>query len=231
MESIFFWTDLLKFAIILALLFVLLKAISWVAMKLSKKIRTKQRLEKIFERIFIMYVPVSIMLLLITYVGINFLIHGILVLAIGIIGFNYIRSFINGVHFKNNPLVRQGNYMEFENETGTIERLLPFGVILNGLEGKKFINYSEIEKKGFGMIKDQGDSQRISLKISSEDEAIDVLDLLFENPLVSFYQAPTVRMSPEDNGRMLEISLEKGATIEEIIAFLEYNKVKATHYK
>lgn len=231
MEVLFTWTDLLKFAIALGLLFGLLKVIYWFVMRLSRRVSTKIWWEKNFSRIFVLFIPVSIALLLIVYVGINFLIHGILVVAISLIGFNYIRSFLNGVIFKNNPLVRTGNQMVFENYKGTVERLLPFGVILNGHKGKKYINYTEIEKKGFGIIKDEGETQRRTLTISLDDPKINVLDLLFENPLVSFNQAPSLSQHPENKEHQLQFTLEKGVTIEEIITFLKKHKINATIFK
>ncbi len=231
MESIFTWNDLFKLTVTLILLYVLLKLVVNIFVKLSKKTLTKRNVRNVSEKIFVFYMPIGISMLLIVYVGINLFAHGILILIFGLITFRHIRAYLNGVLFRSNPLVEKGRHLVFENYQGLIERLLPFGVIVSSTRGKRFINYTEIERLGFSIEKMEDEVHQKVLYLTMEETKIKLLDLLFENPLVNLHHSPILKKIPGDNQYKLQFTLEKGATAEEIIAFLNQYQIKATPHK
>ena len=169
MESIFTWNDLFKLTVTLILLYVLLKLVVNIFVKLSKKTLTKRNVRNVSDKIFVFYIPIGISLLLIVYVGINLLAHGILIFIIGLIAFTHIRAYLNGVLFRSNPLVEKGRHLVFENYQGLIERLLPFGVIVSSTRGKRFINYTEIDRHGFSIEKMEDEVHQKVLYLTMEE--------------------------------------------------------------
>lgn len=231
MEAIFTWEDFIKLALALLLLYVALKFATQIFVKLTKKTRTKRWLRRVFDRLFIFYIPVGITLLLIVFVGINILAHGIVILILGLLSFNYIKSYLNGIQFRSNPLVEKGKFLQIEDYSGEIEQLLAFGVILKGLKGKRFVNYSTIEKQGFGIKSTEEGSLRRTLYLNTKEVAINIPDLLFENPLINYNEPPELNKTDAGDRLKLVLTMEKGAKLEHIIEFLEQHKINATIHK
>jgi hypothetical protein len=164
-------------------------------------------------------------------VGINLFAHGILILIFGLITFTNIRAYVNGVLFRSNPLVEKGRHLVFEKCQGFIERMLPFGVIVSGTKGKRFINYTEIERHGFSIEKMEDEAHQKVLFLTLDETKIKLMDLLFENPLVNLHHLPILKKIPGDHQYRLQFTLENGATIEDIIAFLNQHQINATTHK
>lgn len=228
MESVFTWNDLFKLVLLLVGLYGLLNLIARILIMLSKKIRTKRFLRTVSERALIFYIPLGICSLIAVYVGINFLVHGILVLVVGIIFFPQVRAYLNGILFRSNSFVRVGENILFEDYAGTIERFQAFGVILDGLDGKRFINYTHMYRSGFSVKKKHDDLHHQVLHLTLEEKKTDVLDLLFENPLVNLNHLPELKKVSEPNEYKLRFTLEKGATVEELVTFLLQYGINST---
>ena len=225
MDPIFSWNELFKLGLTLIVIYSLLRITAKVLVLISKKIRTKRWIRGVFDKIMVFYFPIGVSLLLTVFAGINFLAHGLLILIIGILAFNHIRAYINGVLFRSNPLITIGKNFVFNDYLGQIERFLPLGVIINGTNGKRFINYSEIQKVGFSVAKMHDDSHRHELYLKIEDDNIDILDLLFQNPLVNLNHKPLLKKTANRNDYCLQFTLEKGATVDQIVAFLNQYQI------
>ena len=129
--------------------------------------------------------------------------------------------------FKINPLVYLGSNISTGNYNGQISKFLHFGFILNESQGDRFINYAFIDKNGFSVSQHDENAMRKILYIEEAQDMTTVLDLLFDNPLVDFSHRPTVKRLPDNSTVQLNLTLEKGAKIEALIAYLNQYKLTA----
>ena len=182
----------------------------------------------IVNRILEIYKPIAVLIILLSFVTINYRVHGILFLLLIVVAFNYIRSYVNGVLFKINPLVSLGSNISTGDYHGQISRFLHFGFILNETEGDRFVNYSFVDKNGFSVSQNDENAMRKTLFIQDTEEISTILDLLFDNPLVDFSQKPYLKKLPASDNLQLNLTLEKGAKIEALVSYLEQNNFKTS---
>lgn len=227
MESIFTWTSFFWLAAVLLFLLFVLKFIGKISQYIFKKKSTKDKLRRIFNTVEVVYKPLAIIIVLLSFLSIDFMMHGILLLAAGIISFTHVKSYVNGVLFKTNKLVEKNAYIITGKFEGEIEELLPFGVIINLTEGKRFINYSFIEKQGFYINQQDEGTLRNTIYLSNSVNPEKVLDLLFENPMVSISNKPQIKEIVGKKMMKLQLTLEKGVQIESLISFLNQHDIES----
>ena len=229
MEFVFTWIDFFKFSIVLIVLFWLLKFMSIIGLRLLKRIHLKRQLKKVSQRVLLIYIPLSVILLFIAFISINYLVHGILLLVLGIIFFHHIKSYFSGILFKINPLTEEGIQLKIGNFRGSIEQLLPFGIILKEHESKRFINYSFIERHGFSIDQRAGDFLHRTLYILDDESESNVLDLMFDNPMINLTNKPSLQAIPNKEYKMLNFTLERGAKLNDFISFLQQYSITVKH--
>ena len=228
MESIFTWNDFLRLLITLFLLYWLLKIIGKIAYKIARKNRLKRIIERVFNQLEIVYIPLSILLIMISFIAINYILHGILFLLVIIISFQHIRRYLDGVFIKISPLVEKGNILKIENFEGEIEQLLPFGMILKVTNGKRFINYTFIGSNGYEVRLKKDDLVYTTLYFPITENSDRILDILFDNPMVNLNQKPTIEIDVQQGVKKLQLTLERGAKINDLLTYLENYKIEIT---
>ncbi|MEM6298881.1 MAG: hypothetical protein AAF740_09365, partial [Bacteroidota bacterium] len=101
---------------------------------------------------------VSAVVLLVILVSMNYIVHGGLLVIVLVFAYPYISSYLSGLSFQLNPLISTGSKIATGGITGEIIRFLPFGAILGGVNGEHYVNYRDIEKQGFEVITNQGNT-------------------------------------------------------------------------
>ena len=225
MENVFTWDNFVKVLIGLFIFYWLLKIITLVLLKLSGKIKTKRKVRRWSSDILLIFKPISVLLLLTVFIGINYVIHGILLLIVGIFCFQYIKSYLNGILFKTNPLIDRGRIIISGEYKGEILELMHLGTVLGVSNGKRFIDYSKIQQQGFSIIKEDEDSLLKTLYLSENVTETQVLDILFDNPQVNFLKPPTVKKSTTTGQHILKFTLERGGNLEDLVDFLVQNNI------
>jgi len=191
-----------------------------------KSVSTKIRYG--LSRTFEVYKPLSVVIALLCFVGINFNMHGIIVLVAIIILFNYIKSYLNGVVFRINPLVEVGAYITAGEFHGQIIKFLFFGVFIREANRNRFINYSFIDQHGFSISQSANTPIRYQINLIDVDNTTKVIDLLFENPIVDFGHQPVIKRIGNENSYELQISLERGGRIDTLMAYLNQHNIKTS---
>jgi hypothetical protein len=225
------WLVFFELIVGLCLLFLVLKGFSKLSMQLFKRHRYKRKFKKWFEIILEFYKPFAILTIVAAFVIINYQIHGVIVLVVGIVLYKHIRNYCNGIFFKINPLVDVGVNLITGNDQGEIEKLMPLGLIMKVERGERFINYTTIEDQGFFVNQKSDGSTRKTLYLIEAESTGTIMDALFENPLIDFSQKPSIWTIPGETNQQLQVSLEKGAKIETIIDYLNQNNIKTSQTK
>ena len=228
MELQITWLDFFKLVLGLILLFFGLKILSKIAFKLFRRNSYKRKFKKWIEIIFELYKPLALLTIVAAFVIINYKVHGVLILAAGIILFQHIKNYCSGILFKINPLIDPGVNLVTGEYQGEIEKLMPFGIIIKVEQGERFINYSTIDKQGFCVNQKVDGSMRKTLYLLEPEKTDEVMDLLFESPLIDFNQNPYVWNIPGEKVQQIQLTLENGAKIESVIDYLNQFNIKSS---
>lgn len=221
------WNGLLKLLIGLIVLFGIIKLIIRLIENSAKKNLAKKRFIFWLRNSLFFYVPVAVIIFILGFISINYITHTILVLISGVFAFPYIRSYLSGIIFKSNPIVNRGAFITSTNLEGEIKRLLVLGMIVNTEQGEQYLNYSHIDDYGFTIKSNKGSNLRQSLYLRSELSKDEILDLLFDNPILNFEEKPSLRSGLEPRLIILKYTLESGATTEDLISFLSDNNIES----
>nr|WP_321226985.1 hypothetical protein [uncultured Psychroserpens sp.] len=228
LETSISWLEFFKIIGILIILYVFISLFRKFVPQIFNRKSMVDKITNIVNRVLEIYKPIAILIILLSFVTINYRVHGILFLLLIIVAFNYIKSYLNGVLFKINPLVYLGSNISTGEFNGRVSKFLHFGFIINETEGDRFVNYTYIDKNGFSVSQHDEKAMRKTLYIHDTEEITTILDLLFDNPLVDFSQKPSLKKLPATNKLQLNITLEKGAKIEALISYLEQYKFNAS---
>ncbi|MGJ8744390.1 hypothetical protein [Polaribacter sp.] len=185
----------------------------------------------VLNKIIEIYKPSAVLFILLSFVSIDYKIHGVLFLLFLVITFSYIKRYLHGVLFKINPLVNIGSNISTGEFKGDISKFLHFGLIINEVEGNRFINYSFIDKNGFSINQNDIASVRRTIYIYEQDKSSPILDLLFENPNIDFKNKPIIKKIPNEKTLQLQVALENGAKMESLLAYLNKNNIKTSSTK
>ncbi|MGB0870209.1 MAG: hypothetical protein ACPGSD_11490 [Flavobacteriales bacterium] len=219
------WVLFFKLFLILLLIYLGIKLAVRINQRLVSSVKKRNTIRIWLRRIKVVYKPIAVILLLISIISINYIAHGLIFLGIGIFGYSYIKNYLSGVLFKINPLTSEGARIMIEDVEGEIQKFLPLGLIIHTSEGERFMHYSEIDKKGFSINRNTEGVQRQSFYMNSDIDVQQVLDALFDSPLVNLNQTPEIRFQKDLNKYRLLLTLEKGVQTNQIIRFLSSRNI------
>ena len=222
-----FFTVIAAFIIFYVFLIIVLRFLPHVFKRNSVIHRVRLVLNKIIE----IYKPSAVLFILLSFVSIDYKIHGVVFLLFLVITYSYIKRYLHGVLFKINPLVNLGSNISTGEFKGDISKFLHFGFIINEVDGNRFINYSFIDKNGFSINQNDIVSVRRTIYIYDQDKSSPILDLLFENPNIDFKNKPIIKKIPNEKTLQLQVALENGAKMESLLAYLNKNNIKTSSTK
>ncbi len=228
METSISWFNFFTLIILLVVIFIFLRILLRFLSQIFKRKSLINRISLVLTQILEIYKPVAILVVLLSFVAINYKVHGILILLFLIVTFSHIKRYLYGVLFKINPLVNIGSNMSTGKFKGDISKFLFFGVVINEAIGNRFINYSYIDENGFSINQNDNASVRRTIYIHEQEKTEPILDLLFENPTIDFNNKPIIKRLPNENILQLQIALESGAKMESLVAFLNQKKIKTS---
>ena len=231
METNISWLDFFKIVVFLIVIYIFLRIVLRVLPQFLKRKSVLNKTNFVINKVVEIYKPIAILLTLLSFVSINYKVHGILFLLFLIITFSHIRRYIYGVLFKINPLVNLGSNLSTGDYKGVISKFLFFGIIINEEDGNRFVNYSYVDEHGFSINQNDNTSVRKTIYIYEQEKASPILDLLFENPIIDFSNKPIIKKVPNERTFQLQIALENGAKMEALISYLNQNNIKATTTK
>ncbi len=226
METTLTWLDVLKLSILLIAGLLVLKTLQIWLPQFFKRKSVFNKISNYLNSTIELYKLIAILVLLIALVGINYKIHGVVLLLGLIITFSYIKSYLHGVIFKLNPLVKKGSKITVGDCEGQLYSFLAFGVILNQRDGNRFMNYSFIEKNGFTITQTDQDAGSHSVYVHDLENPSRLLDVLFDNPMVDFNIKPSItKVIDQTNRHVLRVTLEKGAGMEALRDYLQQHNI------
>lgn len=231
MEANISWFDFFRIIAILIAIYIFLMLVLRFLPQVFKRKSVINKSTLIINKVIEIYKPLAILIVLLSFVSINYKVHGVLFLLFLIITYSHIKRYLYGVLFKINPLVNIGSNISTGEFNGDISKFLFFGLVVNEEVGNRFINYSYIDQHGFSINQNDNVSIRRTIYIYDQDKSTPILDLLFENPNIDFKNKPIIKRVPNEKTLQLQIALETGATMESLIEYLNHHNIKSSATK
>ncbi len=230
MESLliplFGWMDLLFAALLLyavyALLFLLLDRLE----KTKRPEGFRARVHQGIAIALLLYEPLVILILIMIFVFINPLVHGLIALLLIVAGFSRIRDYLSGRIVLFTPLISVGKRMKTENYTGVISRINRIGLYLQTGEGLHFVNYTTLLTHGYSLItgKDIGGYYQLLLSPpeGKEDPLRELADRLTTTPYLDRSFRPELAYAEYGKDRIqARLSVREEKHLTELLALLQ----------
>ena len=228
MDANISWFNFFTIIAIIATTYVFLLVILKFVPHIFKRKSVINKITLVLNKTIEIYKPIAILLIILSFVAVNYKIHGILTILFLIISFSHIKRYLYGVLFKINPLVNIGSNILTGDFKGDIYKFLFFGVIINEETGNRFVSYSYIDENGFSIHPNDNLSIQQTIYIHEQENTSQILDILFENPNIDFNNKPIIKNIPDKKMLQIQIALENGAKIESLITYLNQKKIKTS---
>ena len=221
---IYFFKAILWTLTVLGLLVILKKLVP----KFIKNSKHRKQFTLIFGRFLLIYKILACLVVIGIFVQSNYIVHGGMLLVLIAVSYSFILSFLSGIIFQWTAIVQKGSRLAIGDFQGDVVRFSPFGIILNSHEGERFVNYREIEEKGYTTIYKEDGSIIHSIHIETELSEEKIKDLLFETPIVNYEFPPKLAKMDSENQWKLSFELEDGVKKANIISYLLEHKINTT---
>ncbi|WP_027392453.1 hypothetical protein [Aquimarina latercula] len=220
------WRGLWSLFIFLIITYWAIQLIIYLLKRFAKRNLGNKRFINTIKKVALFYIPAASLILILDFISINYITHTIILVVISLFGYQYIKNYINGIFFRNNPLFREEVFVKIGDIEGEIEKVLPFGITISEEEGEHYINYSYVEKKGFTIKSDKDSSLRKTMYLKTDLAIEQLLDLLFDNPILNYNDPPSVTRDKESEKLKMQYTLEQGSATEDLIAFLKEQNIQ-----
>ncbi len=220
------WNELWSLFILIVACYWALRLIIYLLDRFAKRNIGNKNFIIILKKVVLFYNPVAVLIIILGFISINYITHTIVLVIVSVFGYSYIKNYINGIFFQINPLFREEASVKIGDFRGEIEKVMPFGITISTEDGEHYLNYSYVEKTGFTIQSDKDSVLRKTLYLKSDLTAEQILDLLFDNPILSYSDAPTITQSEESEKLKLQYTLEHGSSTDDLIAFLKDQNIQ-----
>ena len=154
-NSFYSWNELITLAIVLTGGYLVMWLLLVVLRNFGKRNLFKRRAIESLRKGMLIYSTLAVGIILLGFISINYITHGLLLAFIGVFGFRYIRDLISGLFLKINNSIKKGDSIVSGEIQGDVEQMILFGVYINNRFGKSYINYSTLYNQGFTVKSDK----------------------------------------------------------------------------
>ncbi|WP_296705404.1 hypothetical protein [Algoriphagus sp.] len=227
-ENLYHWNNLFALGLILLGIFAILKVSHWLAKRYLRQNKSGKRVTRILKRLSLFYVPIAWGILIVAFISIDYIRHGLLIGAGFILTFPYLKHYISGLFLRENPMIQIGAVVQGKKLKGLIHKIGALGLVLGTSTGEHFIWHGEFEQSGFSVIPPKSTTRLQSIYLQSQLSKKQILDLLFDQPILAFSKPIDLRATKKDNLYVLQYTLEKGAKTEDLVSFLSENNISSS---
>lgn len=220
------WRGLLYLLILLAGIYLILWAVLTLLENFGRRDLGKKKVIDHLRRAMIFYRFTAISILILGFISINYITHGLLLLFIGVFGYHHLKNYVTGVFLKMSTSLKKGSSIAVGSLEGVVERLLNFGVSISTKTGEHYLTYQQLEQAGFTVKSDRDSALRKTIFLNTHLSSEQLLDILFDNPILDLKEKPTVGTGEQPDQLKLQYTLEKGSSNDDFLAFLSKNKIE-----
>ena len=223
------WADFFVTAVILIAAYFLLQLLQRLVVGLRLPYRYERPAEQFIEYTLLVYEPLVLLILTVTFVLINPVFHGLLVGFLLLIGFNQLRNYAYGRLLQLGGQIKAGKKISVGDQTGIAYAAERFGIRLQTSKGIRFISYQQLFEQGYmiGSGDNVGGFYRLKIRPQKEEDQlkeIRVMDLLATAPYLNWHHQPeTVLSEKSPNQINVRVSVRDERHLQQLINLIEDN--------
>lgn len=193
------WLGFTLLAAILALVYVLslwVLYMPWIKTNLG----TNHLLLRFFKYL---YWPIATTILVVTFILIQPVYHGLIVLIILIFGWSYLKEILTGSFIKFSQLFKLDSKYKYGNQSGKLTELSMVGGHFKSPKGVQFLTYSQmLDARLFQVM---GESSALDMTIICNNDGSDnfsinhIQDIIFDCPFVDHFIKPQIKKLDDDS--------------------------------
>lgn len=215
------WMKWIIISVIVLLAYLFIRLLHDAAAKMSLLGGWKKVLHDIIYIIYVIAEPLGIFIVLINFVLIHPVLHGLLVLLILILGFAVIKSYFLGKMMMLYNTCYAGQKIKFNDSEGFIKEIGRTSLTLQTKQGAQHISYTQIFNKGFTQLegKDIGGLQSVYIDASDveHNNIQNIKDLLWESPYLDWSFDPEVSLTSKENQFIVKVLLSERGHLDDLI--------------
>jgi len=170
LKAYFTWSNLVVEALVLW-------GIYWLLVVIRRRLRRgalfgrfQQPLTNFVSTFLLVYEPITILLLTLTFFLINPILHGAVLVLFLVAGFSRIRDYLSGRIILSTTLVAEGKRMKTPKASGVISRIGRIGLYLQTGNNLHFVNYSGLLTEGYSLATGREIGGYYQLKVTVDKE-------------------------------------------------------------
>ncbi|MFK7924707.1 MAG: hypothetical protein AB8H47_22305 [Bacteroidia bacterium] len=184
------------------------------------------RIKELFFALQLLFEPMALIVLSISFVFIHPLFCGSFVLLLFLVGFNQFRNYLGGKLVQLNHMLEAGRRLRFQNLNGIISDMGLLGLYMQTREGRHFVSYAQLLTQGYTIVSGTEIGGYYQLKIQNpEKETLiqnsdDLMDILTSLPYLDWNFKPEI--SEEDPGwYKVKLLVREELHLRELLSLIE----------
>lgn len=223
------WTDFIVTAVLLIAAYFLLKLLQRLIMGLRLPYRYERPAEQTIHYILLVYEPLVVLILTVTFVLVNPVFHGLLIGLLAVVGFRQLRNYASGMLLQLGGQLTAGTKVTIGERTGILFRTERFGVRLQTSKGIHYISYQQLLDRGYMIASGEnvGGFYRLKIMPQVEDAKLSepsVMDLLATAPYLNWNHQPEPILSEKKPNQLnVRVSVREERHLQHLIHLIESN--------
>lgn len=220
------WWLFAQYGLVLLALVIAVEIVGKLLPKFIRRTDKRQQVVTYYKRFKFAFIIIASMLLLLTFIRVNYVLHGGFLIFLAVILFPFIRSLMHGLAINLNGVLYIGMRLQTADYKGEIKKFTPLGIWLLSTNGSRFINYLHLHKEGFTTLANEDNNARTNVIIESSLKSEQIIDLLFETPFIKHEALPELKGVEDTGKRTLYFTLQDGVTQETLFSFLNQHQIE-----
>lgn len=223
------WTDFFVTAVLLIAAYFLLKMLQRLIIGLRLPYRFERPAEQTVHYTLLVYEPLVVLILTVTFVLVNPVFHGLLVGLLIVLGFRQLRNYATGRLLQLGGQLSSGTKVTIGDRTGILFRAERFGVRLQTSKGIHYISYQQLLDRGYMIASGEnvGGFYRLKVMPQAEHQKLSeqsVIDLLATAPYLNWnHQPESILSEKKPNQVNVRVSVREERHLQQLIHLIESN--------
>jgi len=189
--------------------------------KMSSMGGWKKVLNNIIFSVFVLSEPIALLIIVIAFILIHPIVHGILIAFIFLLAFTIIKSYFLGKVLQLENECYTGQKIKFKDTEGFIKNIGGTSLTIQTELGAKHVSYAQIFSEGFTKLqgKEVGGLQSIYVDTSDTDQNTiqNIKDRLWESPYLDWSFEPEVTITNKKNQFEVKVLLNEKKHLDDLI--------------
>lgn len=209
------WWDLLQLAAILGLAWIVLLFIKELFQRTIWFGKQQANLNRITDILVLVFEPVSVILLLTTFLLINPLPHGLLLILLAAGAYMHLKNYLSGRIVRYDTKVKIGTRIQTGEIKGVISEKERLGLRLKTGRGIQYLGYSQLLQQGYVLLADAEIGGFYELKVKAQEDNPKsqhgqfFRDFLVSTPYTDRNYKPEIKSDSQGNLKIRLSVLEK----------------------